>query len=230
MHERVILLLFGLLILSAPLVAGEITEEELERWFNSDEFAPPRESAIDVNEGELVFLEYIPNERVHHHFNSLTIQPQSLKDGWVSLEQCHENIDRVASAQIVFNHEKIRDIHITSSRNVEKVWVEDSSVQLSNISDNARVCIRAQSRALARQGDGTYTVRSGPFMRRFLDGYYPMRVSMDVNYQGTGLELLDIMPHAQTGFRVMQDQQRLFFDALFEGRLNTELIFHRTPL
>lgn len=74
---KVIRPLFTLLVCLVPVMAigtSEYTEEELERWFNSDEFAPPR-STRDVNEGQLVFITSPSNEALHHHHNSMTIFP-----------------------------------------------------------------------------------------------------------------------------------------------------------
>ena len=78
-----------------------------------------------------------------------------------------------------------------SSGNIEQSWVEDNTVQLRNVQENARLCVQAWTRALKSNGDGSYSLRNGPFMRRFLDGYYPMRVSMQIDYASSGLQLID---------------------------------------
>lgn len=205
--------------------ASEFTEEELERWFNSDSFEPPR-ATRDVNEGELVFLtQPDKKESLHHHHNAMTIFPRSLVDGWVRMEQCHSNIDRVPAAQIVFNRDRVRDIKVIRYRNMEKAWVEGPSVQMANIRADAELCMQAWTRALFINDDGTYSLRNGPFMRRFLDGYFPLRVSMVIDYAGTGLKPTVVSPAQQSGFDIWRKKDRIGFDAVFEGQLRTEFSF-----
>jgi hypothetical protein len=92
------------------------------------------------------------------------------------------------------------------------------------------LCISAWTRALFDNEDGTYTLYNGPFMRKFLDGYYPMRVSMDVDFADTGLELLYVSPQEQEGFQISEAGSKVSFDAWFEGRLKTEFHFSAEPL
>ncbi|KPK39016.1 MAG: hypothetical protein AMJ69_06860 [Gammaproteobacteria bacterium SG8_47] len=202
----------------------------MERWFASDDPAPPELSTAHVNEGDLVFLTRAPQKAVHHHRSALTIMRASLTDGWVRMQQCHTNLDRVARAQIVFRQDRIRDLHIDTWDNIENAWVEGASVQLTNIQTDARLCLSAWTRALFNNEDGTYTLYNGPFMRKFLDGYYPMRVSMDVDFADTDLQLLYVSPQEQEGFQVSTVGSKVSFDAWFEGRLKTEFHFSKGPL
>lgn len=217
------------LVPAGGIAASEYTEEALERWFNSDEFAPPRPSR-EVNDGQLVFLHSPGGADLHHHHNHMTVSPRSLEDGWVRLEQCHTHLDKVPAAQIVFNEQRIRDIRLVSFRNMGKAWVEGPTVQMTDIRANARVCITAWTRALCLNDDGSYSLRNGPFMRRFLDGYFPMRVSMVIDYAGTGLRPTVVFPAQQDGFMVWRKDTQIGFDAVFEGRLTTEFSFEvETP-
>ncbi len=218
-------LLTGLLLpYSTALKGNEISQEELERWFNSDTMEPPRYK--DVNEGHLVFLSENRNPTLHHHHNSLTISPQSLSNGWIRLEQCHHNMDKVPAAQILFKEGRVKNIKITRQENIQKAWVEGYSVQMENITDNAVICLQADTHSLLQNKDGTYSLRNGPYMRRFLDGYYPIRVSLDLNFSQTQLELLDVSPPSQRGFEIVEmDKGLLHFDTVFEGKLQTEFHF-----
>ncbi|MDH3948368.1 MAG: hypothetical protein OEU74_05345 [Gammaproteobacteria bacterium] len=191
---------------------------------------PPSVSTDHVNEGTLVFLTQRPAGQVHHHQNHLVIDADSLLNGWVRLRQCHDHLDRVPRAQITYNRERIRDLQIISSGNIEKSWVEDNTVQLRNVQENARLCVQAWTRALKANDDGSYSLRNGPFMRRFLDGYYPMRVSMQIDYAASGLQLIAMKPERQQGFDVTEQDGRLAFDAWFEGRLKTEFLFRSHTL
>jgi len=216
-----------LLVWLAPtMVIGtsEYTEEELERWFNSDNFEPPR-SSRDVNEGQLVFLTSPKNKALHHHHNNMTIFPRSLQDGWVMMKQCHTNLDKVAAAQIVFAKGRVRDIRLVSFRNMGKAWVDGPTVQMADIKANARLCMQAWARALFINDDGSYSLRNGPFMRRFLDGYFPLRVSMVIDYAGTGLKPTEVSPARQKGFDIWRKKDRIGFDAVFEGKLRTKFNF-----
>lgn len=205
--------------------ANSLTEQELERWFNSDDPNPPEFKQVEVNNGDLFFLNKKPDKPVHHHRNSLTVYSNSLKDGWVKLEQCHINLDRVARVQIMFSKKRIRNIKIINSDSIGRAWVENNSVQLENVKDNALVCVEAWSKALTKNSDGSYRLISGPFMRRFLDGYFPIHVTINVDFKATDLKLVLVEPLAQDGFKISKSAKTVNLDAWFEGRLKTELTF-----
>ena len=232
--EAIMIHLFKTLSLFSTLIlfplshlsfASELTEEEMERWLNSDDLNPPQYKEVDVNNGELFFLSKIPDKPIHHHTNILTIYKQSLNDGWIKLEQCHRNMDRVPRVQVVFKKERVKDIRITKSDAIEKAWVEKNTVQLENVTDNAVLCITARSKALIKNADGSFHLTNGPFMRKFLDGYYPIHVTIDVNFAATNLELVQFEPIRQDGFKVTKTAKTINMDAWFEGRLKTNLLF-----
>jgi len=210
-----ILFIFGLFSWNG-LAQSQLSEDD--SWLKDD----PREIFDAINEGELSFLQKPPLKQVHHHHNTLIILPDSIATGWVKLEQCHENLDRFPSAQIVYNKDKVRNIKLTAFENIGHAWVEGSSVQLTNIKADARLCMEAESRALIAQDDGTFIMKSGPFMRKFLDGYFPMRVSMNIKLP-QGMSFVSIEPAEQKGFRVNKDKVGVNFDAWFEGRLTTKI-------
>ena len=212
----------------ATVNANEISNEELERWFNSNSLEPPRYQ--EVNDGQLTFLAQPPKQNLHHHQNSLTIKPQSLQDGWITVQQCHSNLDQVAAAEVLFSKDNIRHITILSYKNIDKAWVEGSSVQMQTIHADAMLCLQAESHALHHNDDGSFSLRNGPFMRRYLDGYFPLQLSMDLDFSSTGLTLISMSPSPQTGFSVKQDNGRIHIEALFEGRLHTEFRFSSKTL
>jgi hypothetical protein len=212
-----------LLLFFSAAIASEISDEELERWFHSNSLEPPRYH--EVNEGQLTFLAVAPKQNLHHNANALTIKPQSLRDGWILVEQCHTNLDQVPASEVLFNKNNIRNIKILDHENIEKTWIEGSSVQMQNVHANAKLCLQVESRALHHNGDGSFILRNGPFMRRFLDGYYPLSLSMDLDYSTTGLTLVAVSPPAQTGFSIKRSAGRVHIEALFEGKLRTEFQF-----
>jgi hypothetical protein len=176
-----------------------------------------------VNEGSLTFLDDEGGNE-HHHAGHIRISAQSLRDGWVSMRQCHANLDPVSAAQIIFNPDSSRALQVAGFRNIEHAFAEGSSIQLRGIGDDSEICLRVESRALHRIGDGVYELKNGPFMRRFLDGYYPLRLSLSIEYPAM-LDLVDYIPESQPGFRVAPGVERVDVEARFEGRLRTAFRF-----
>lgn len=185
------------------------------------------ESADAVNEGQLHFLATPPAKPIHHHQNRIGIESDSLASGWVRLSQCHDHLDAVPSTQITFREGFVRDLKVDLYSNVEDAWIEGSSVQLRQVGPNARVCLSAQVRALRNTGNGYYSLINGPFMRKFLDGYYPMRVTLNVDYPADTLNLIDVTPAAQPGLSVVEAPGAIQIDAVFEGELQTLIQFDR---
>jgi hypothetical protein len=172
-----------------------------------------------VNEGSLQFLEAAPAKPIHHHQNRIRIDDDSLRSGWVGLSQCHDHLDAVPRAQITFREGYVRDLKVDSASRIGHAWIEGASVQLSNIEPGARLCLSAQTRALRNAGNGYFNLRNGPYMRKFLDGYYPMRVTLEVDYPTQLLQLIDVEPTAQRGLTIDDRPGALRMDALFEGKL-----------
>jgi hypothetical protein len=119
----------------------------------------------------------------------------------------------------------MRGLAVVAKRGVGKASVSGQSVQLEDVSKQASLCIEAQVRNLYRQEDGGWVLRNGPYMRRFLDGYYPFRVTLEVNYPQELVRFVRISPQVQPGFRVESETGRIAFDAWFEGRLSTGIHF-----
>ena len=209
-------------LLAVPLPASAGASDDWPDWVAEQERLEAR--IAEVNEGELAFLDEAPARPVHHHHNRILISDASLRDGWVRMEQCHQNLDRVAALQIVFNPARSRGLTVTASENVADAFVDGYSVQVRDIGERSRVCIAAESLALSGDGEGLFELNNGPFMRRFLDGYYPMRVSMRIEYPSS-LTFADVTPSAQTGFAVDRQPGRIDIDALFEGELRTRFRF-----
>jgi hypothetical protein len=210
----------ALALLAAPGAAADGDD-----WENAlDEKERLRERIAAVNEGELSFLDQLPDGEVHRHASRIVITGRSLVDGWVLLEQCHERLDRVAAAQILFEPERLRALQVVSFRNMDAAFAEGNTVQLRGIQADAEVCLRAESLALHRLGEGVYELQNGPFMRRFLDGYYPLRLSLRIDYPAT-LALVDFVPAIQPGFEVTGSPGRIAVEALFEGQLHTRFRF-----
>jgi hypothetical protein len=124
---------------------------------------------------------------------------------------------------VLYNGDKIRGLSVVHRTRVGEAWVEGPSVQLRNVERGDRLCVTAQTRALEPDDRGGYVIRNGPFMPQFLDGFYPMRVSLDVRLPPERPHFAGIAPPGKDGFRVTHDEHRVRVDTLFEGRLHTEI-------
>ncbi len=213
------------MILGLLLAVSTATAQSMEDWAFPDDDLEAR--IAEVSDGELTLLDTEPDHPAHHHRNTIRISQRSLESGWVVLEQCHSDLDPVGALEIVYHPERIRQIHLLSTKNIAQARVEGPTVQLQGIEPSARLCLRAESRALAVLEDGRYQLRNGPFMRRFLDGYYPMRVSLEIRYPADLIKLASAKPLPGKAGSMQQTPGRIAWDSWFKGRLFTEFEFQR---
>jgi hypothetical protein len=209
-----------MLLACLPLACGAMTAEEAAAWFEDDS----ERRALAVNEGKLEFLAAAPAGRILQTRNRLTLTADSLADGWVRLDQCQENLDPVPALEIVYGYRKMRKLRIESFHAMERAWVEDGSVQMLGLLEGAKLCISAEVLVLQPAGEGRYEIRSGPFHRRFLDGYYPMQLDYSVIYPAGLLRVEAVQPGMQPGFAVTRQPGELQIDTLFEGRLTIRVM------
>ena len=213
-------------MMSASSASMAQADQDWPAWADAEESERQRIAA--VSEGELMFLHEPPSEPVHHHSSRIVISHQSLADGWVLMEQCHEHLDCVAEAQIVFNPGRTRALEVRSYHNMDTAFVESNTVQLRGIREASKVCARLETRALHSLGMQIFELRNGPFMRRFLDGYYPLQLTIQIEYP-PHLELVDYAPENQPGYVVGSIPGLLNVEALFEGELRTRFRFGANP-
>jgi hypothetical protein len=221
------LLFCGLWCASSALQAGASgPAEDPDAWLEAEDGLP----GLEVNEGELEFLTRPPRRRVLQTRNWLTISASSLEDGWVELRQCQGDLDPVDRVEIVYHYRAMRKLRILSSRGVDRARVEQGTVQLEQVHAGAEVCIAADVRILEPAGEGRFVLQSGPFHRRFLDGYYPVHLEYRVIWEPGLLGLDDIQPAGQPGFDVTLAGNEVRVDTLFEGRLTIRLGWRRVLL
>jgi hypothetical protein len=208
----------------AEQVQQTTEEQELEKLFEGNF----EEQALQVNEGELEFLASPPTDKVVHTVtNTITISESSLETQWVTLHQCHKNLDAVAASEIVYQYEDMRNLRVEHYYGIDKAWVENQSVQMKNIEKGATLCVVADVRILKPDSKGGYILRNGPYFRKFLDGYYPFHVLVNINYPKSALTLKTTHPRPQSGFDVEEENGRLTMDAWFEGKLMVEAKFNQ---
>jgi hypothetical protein len=190
-----------------------------------DALFPPEPETGHVNEGALEFLADPPPGKAHAHSNRITLMGSSLQDGWARLYQCHDDLDSVPAAQIVYSSERIRKLQVASMAGIGDARVAGHTVQLEDVSDTASLCVLAESRVVKQLSGGRFVVRNGPFMRRFLDGYYPMHVTLEIQLPPGDWILEKSVPAVQSGFVVTRRDDTIVADAWFEGKLVTEFYF-----
>jgi hypothetical protein len=179
---------------------------------------------LDIGGSELRFLSAAPAKPPHFHQSRVVISADSLRTGWVHTKQCHYHLDQVNALQVVFRPGRVRNLRILQADNVGKAWVEGASVQLENVGADAVLCIANEHLALTRSPDGSIEWRGGPYMRRFLDGYFPMQVQLVLDYPDSLLRMQSIEPVALK-FHMLDNPGQIRLDALFEGRLDVEVRF-----
>lgn len=210
------------LIFLAPVSQGQTpSPQELEDWFNSEDFLPPQ---IKVNDGNLVFLKKEPAKLPLHAQIEFLLDKKSISDGWVRARQCYKNLDAMSESQILYGYKSMRNLKIISTRNIEKAFVQGQSVQLINAQRPASVCTEAEVQNFYPRQDNRFVLTNGPYHRRFLDGYFPFRLSMKIKYSD-GLQFVTSRPARQPGFELTLNDNEIILETLFEGRLKTEFEF-----
>jgi len=98
-----------------------------------------------------------------------------------------------------------------------------------NIQSGSIICLRVESQifhpVISEGGRQQFEMVNGPFMRRFLDGYYPLTLLLDVSFPHDQIRLDDVYPVTQPGWKIRYDAGRIFMKGRFEGRLSTRLRF-----
>lgn len=216
-YLQLLLLLFFILRIPA---ANSYTVEE-EQWLNSDN----KSDVSQVNEGELEFIIQPQKKRIFHSVNNLNIRPESIEDGWVDLQQCYYNLDKIDNVEITYKYQSMKELMLVSKKNIESAVVAKQSVQLREVKDNAEICVSTEVRILYKNKNSSFSLINGPYHRRFLDGYYPYHVSLIINYPEHLLSFISSTPKIQDGFSITKENNKLIIDTYFEGILNTEIIF-----
>ena len=204
------------------LVAKEfLNQADLEKWFNSDDELPTSK----VNEGQLNFLSKKPNENIFHSEINITIDQNSIDNGWVNLTQCYNNLDPVPLTAVVYRTYFFKNLKIISSKNIRTSKVKGHKVILHDVSKNASLCIAANARNFYQNEDKSFSLVNGPYHRKFLDGYFPYHLKLNIHYSPR-LKFSYSSPKQQSGFNLTQLDNSLRVDTLFEGKLKTEFRFN----
>jgi len=221
-------LIYALGIASARAVADEAADDAtMEEWFEQDSSA----QVPQAGENEIVFLPSPPDAKTPHSNNRITISETSVSNGWVQLEQCYQGLDAVPELDVVYRYKNMRGLRVISAEHIGKVLVTGQRLQLFDIQRDASLCIQAQAKILYHEHDKHLVLRNGPFHRQFLDGYFPLHVTLNVNFPNRLLQYAGSSPAAQAGFSVKlnADEGSLQVDSWFAGTLYTEIRFVFVP-
>lgn len=208
-------------VFAPPAYAKEfLSPEELEKWFNSDDELP----TTKINEGLLTFLTSKVKKGTFHSTINVTINQDSIDNGWVKLTQCYSNLDPIQRTAIVYRNKFIKDLTVTSKKNIKSTKVSGNKIFLESVQKKATLCVSLNSRTFYQNEDMSFSLVNGPYHRKFLDGYYPYHLNLNIHYDSK-LKFKYSLPQAQPGFAVTQQSNSLLIDTLFEGRLKTEFRF-----
>lgn len=175
--------------------------------------------ALEVNEGELVFIDPEKGRGALHADTEIEFDSDSRRSGWVNMSQCYRNLDTISKTEITYAYREMSDLRVTRSDNIGAIDVAAQSLLLSDVKQGASICVAARVRILRRLASGNFQLQQGPYHRRFFDGYYPYHVSLELHFARAGLRLLRIEPPAQPGFSVEPTADGIEIDAWFEGIL-----------
>jgi hypothetical protein len=212
-----------LLPLLAPLAAAaaQPSDEALERWFESDEQRYPFE--MHGGSEQLEFITADTSRRIPFSQTRIGFTRESLQSGWAVIAQCHDDLDPVPNAEVVYRFDRMRGLRITQQRAIGEARVEGQTVQLREVGKGARLCLELEAQLLSCRQDGSYRLRYGPFQRRFLDSYFPMHVALEVSFPPSSLSLERITPDPVEGFDLVEEEDRIALEAWVRGKFIVEL-------
>lgn len=220
--------LTGALATCGPAAAETETETETdedpfleaERQQQAD-----RERLRKINTGTVQFIdEPAPPNELHTRM-SLTVSADSIDSGWVAMRQCQSGLDVMPLSEIVYRYAEINEFRIVSTRNIDSAVIDGPGVQLHGVQADAEICVSAQVKILHAFGNGQFRITSGPYHRRFFDGYFPMTLNLDIRYPAKALEWRTAAPRAQRGFGIESVPGHIAVDTRFAGMLTVTLEF-----
>lgn len=197
------------------------SQAELEAWLNDDSETTQK----NMHEDKPIFLDENQTEKILHSKNLVIITKESIDTGWVTIEQCHYNLDEIMETQIVYQYKSMRNLKILSTSNIENAWVEKNSVLLNNTKDDASICISVDAKIFYQKPNKTFTLVSGPYHRKVLDSYLPIHVSYAVKYPAKYLQYIGIKPDLKDKLRLLLQQGKVAVDTYFKGKLKIEMKF-----
>ena len=213
--------IFSLFFVPSIQAKEYLSPEELEKWFNSDDELPTSK----VNDGQLIFLKDKPKQHIFNSEINITVDQNSIDNGWTKLTQCYSNLDPIPRTAVVYRENLIKNLKVLSSKNIKSAQVMGHKVILKDVTKNASLCIGVTARNFYQNKDKSFNLINGPYHRKFLDGYYPYHLKLNIHYSPK-LKFGSSTPKHQSGFQIKQFSNSLLIDTVFEGRLKIEFRFN----
>lgn len=217
-YRKVSIVLLGLLF---PLMLAAAETSADDSWPDEDS----ESRAAQVNEGELNFIAPVHDQSILHSDTHLWLSAESRQSGWVKMRQCYRQLDAIGKTDVVYAYREMKNLRVIRTKKIARVRVKPQRVELENVEKDAELCVEAEVKIFQRLSDSTFAVHNGPYHRRFLDGYYPYRVSLTVHYADDEMQLEQIAPEPQAGFYLTKNPGELNIDSWFEGELRIMLVF-----
>lgn len=193
---------------------NDLSAEE-KAWLEDDSSAEARQ----VSEGE---LRWVTPDKTHNQYrleNTLTLNAESLKTGWITFSQCHYQLDPRIAIDIVYGVSRTQNLTVTSSQHIGSIEIAQDHISLKNIEQNAQICVTGKTKVLTQLGPTQFRMVRGPYIRKFLDGFYPMQVTETIRWNGLALTLNDLKTQADLGYDFKVSQHQLIANYWFEGLL-----------
>lgn len=223
--------IFQPLVLSCLLAIPLITQAEMDISQDLSDLTPEErawledDSALDamtVNDGQINWVSADQTTGKYYLENKITVIPDSLKTGWVRFIQCHNQLDPFYKVEVQYHSENTRNLQVQSHDLIDKVNIDNvnQAAVLIEVKKGAKVCISGESKTM-KANDKGYVIQRGPYMRKFLDGYYPMYLKESLDWSQTPIELEQTNIQTQPGrsFQYSQANKTLTAEYWFEGRL-----------
>jgi hypothetical protein len=175
-----------------------------------------------VTGNELRFLAARPDPEGYWYESRVMLDADSLTTGLVQLRTCHHQLDPTHRIVIAFNAERVQHIAVASAQGVGSAEVVNKRVELRDVQRGGSVCVDLTSRALDATDSG-WRLHAGPLMRRYLDGYLPMRAKLSFGWPKGLLALAHTEPQVQPGVLLTQAEDGAQLDITFAGRMRATL-------
>jgi hypothetical protein len=180
-----------------------------------------------AKEGELRFLVENPDPKGYWYSSRVALSEESLRTGEVSLETCHHQLDPIRKVVIAFNPQRLIGLSVSSHQGIETIESEAHRVTLSNVQRGAHICIALQSRALDQISPSQWRLQAGPLMRRYFDGYLPMKAELRVSWPRNLLRLESTQPTFQPGVSIVSSESGAEMLTVFAGRFSGFFLLNR---
>ncbi len=161
-------------------------------------------------------VKWVPAQKTQNQYalkNAITLTDETLKTGFVQFSQCHTHLDAIRAIDIVYNPQTTQELEVLSSKKIQTVTAHAAKIELKNVDKGAEVCVAGKVKTFHfNEQNQQWNLQRGPYMRKFLDGYYPMHVQETIQWPDIAIKW-----HATEIFDESQNQfVEVFSDSLLQ--------------